>query len=358
VIYNGVAYQENVNCLWWNWPTNGWVSVATPAGAGACVAPDSSSSSSSSSSSGAALPGLKAAGNKIVSTVDGSTIELVGMNMSGCETPPASRCASLVTAGQAFWSGAFKSAHTGTNVVRLPLDAVNTNLTVYEQAVNDALCAGLYVIIDLHWSAPNGQQSIGQPGFADTDHAIAFWKRMADDFGDDPAVIFELFNEPFADNVYADATSATGLSCLANGCSYTPFCHQNNAANNAMQCIGVIYQVAGELQLLATIRGEGATNLVLLSPPWWAGEIEYWLQAYTGLTDSNTCASMHAYGYTGGMGPLTAVQAAGHCIVITEFTTPVGNLGPAAPLQAANIGTISWGPNSWGGAPSMSPLGW
>jgi endoglucanase len=216
----------------------------------------------------------------------------------------------------------------------------------------------LYVIVDLHWSAPTGQCDIGQPGFADANNAVPFWKQLADAYGSNPAVIFELFNEPFADNVYGDATGATGLACLASGCSYPTFCHQNNGASNAMQCAAVNWQVAGELGLLATIRGEGASNVALLSPPWWAGEIEYWLQAYAGLTDANTCASMHAYSYSKGMGPLNAVQAAGHCIVITEFTTPVGTLGAAGPLQALGIGTVSWGPNSWGGAPSVATTGW
>ena len=306
----------------------------------------------------AAVFGVKAIVGHLESTVDGLPVELIGMSMSGCETPPAPRCADIAAAGPAFWGGAFKAAHVGTNTVRLPADAVNTNLGVYEKAVNDALSAGLYVIIDLHWTAPTGQASIGQPGFPDADHSIGWWKQIADDFGSNPAVIFELFNEPYADNSYGDATGSVGLNCLANGCSYPTFCQQNNGAGNSMKCYTFTYEVAGEEQMLATIRGEGATNLILASPPWWAGEIEYWLQAYSGLTDTNTCASMHAYSYDKGMGPVNAVLAAGRCIVITEFTSPVGNLGAAGPLQALGIGTISWGPNAWGGSPSMSPTGW
>ena len=69
-------------------------------------------------------------------------------------------------------------------------------------AVAAANAAGLYVILDLHFAAPNNT-STGVPycpeaqiPMADQDHAPAFWASIAATFKSNPSVIFELFNEP------------------------------------------------------------------------------------------------------------------------------------------------------------------
>jgi hypothetical protein len=307
------------------------------------------------------------------------------MNMSGCEGP-ASRCTVIGNAGTGFWGGAFKNAHKGTNAVRIPLNAVLWQAASYQasvaKAVADATASGLYVLLDLHWSAPPGQAVLGQPGFPDAANAIPFWKQVADDFKSNPAVIFELFNEPFGDNNYGNSeSSANGVFkagaealFLASGGAFKPFCHQNNSGGNAMQCTSDVgkpwsnsnftYQVAGELTLLDTIRGEGATNVVLASPFWWAGEPETWLQIYTANGNPDPLKqfgmSMHDYGYSHGTGPLLGVLAAGYPIVITEFSqgSNVSNLGGVAWTNSQNVGLIAWGPNCWAGPLTMNPTGW
>jgi len=195
-------------------------------------------------------------------------------------------------------------------------------------------------------------------------------------------VIFELFNEPFGDNNYGNsehqvngvftpgAASCTNNpncnepSVMANGGTFTPFVQQNNASGNAIHTVNVSYQVAGELTLLDTIRGEGATNVVLASPFWWAGEPETWLQVYAAKGNPDPLKqfgmSMHDYGYSHGTGPLLGVLAAGYPIVITEFSqgSDVGNLGGVAWTNSQSIGLTAWGPNDWAGALNMSPTGW
>jgi hypothetical protein len=73
---------------------------------------------------------------------------------------------------------------------------------------------GLYVILDLHWNAPGTQKATDQQQMPDRDHAPAFWYSMAASFRSDPAVAFDLYNEPFPDSNH-DTTAA--WQCVRNG---------------------------------------------------------------------------------------------------------------------------------------------
>ena len=55
---------------------------------------------------------------------------------------------------------------------------------------------GLYVILDLHWTAP-GNQVAGAAADARHDHSPAFWESVASTFKANPAVVFDVFNEPY-----------------------------------------------------------------------------------------------------------------------------------------------------------------
>jgi aryl-phospho-beta-D-glucosidase BglC (GH1 family) len=47
------------------------------------------------------------------------------------------------------------------------------------------------------WTAPGSQKADGQLPMPDQDHSIAFWSSVAQQFKNNSAVIFDLFNEPF-----------------------------------------------------------------------------------------------------------------------------------------------------------------
>lgn len=340
----------------------------------AMAGPDGSAASSS------AAFGVKASGDRLVSTLDGATVALIGGNLSGCESPPISRCTLIGDAPVSWWRTTFKAIHPGTNTVRLPLNALfwlgnpaacgggygpGAYQSQVKQAIANATAAGLYVIIDLHWTAPNGYCAIGQPGFPDADHAFEFWKEMADLYGHQSNVIFELFNEPYGDGLDRNCCSINAQSQLmVNGGSEYQLVQQNNAAGNAGVTTKIAYQVAGERALLQTIRGEGATNLVLGSSWWWDGQIDLW-QALWNTADSNPDplhnfgASMHAYGYKRGLGPLLSVLAAGYPVVVTEFIGAVGSLGTEAQVRGVGVnGLLGWGANDWGGKLDLSRTGW
>ena len=91
----------------------------------------------------------------------------------------------LSAAGEEYWATTWKTQHPGTNAVGIHLDTCSylDNTTCapstrgniagdVAKIVAQATAAGLYVILDEEISAPAGQQSIGQPGFADATESL------------------------------------------------------------------------------------------------------------------------------------------------------------------------------------------
>ncbi|MEO6795585.1 MAG: cellulase family glycosylhydrolase [Candidatus Dormibacter sp.] len=144
-------------------------------------------------------------------------------------------------------------------------------IRAYVRRLHDA---GLYAIVDLHWSAQGTLPADGRTGqgraMADADHAPAFWQSVAATFRDDPAVLLDLFNEPHD----------ISWDCWANGCT--------------VQDATGSWQVAGFQSLLDTVRATGATNPVLVAGNRWAGDLRGWPH---GLRDSahQLAASWHVY---------------------------------------------------------------
>jgi len=347
--------------------------------------------------------GIKVSDGHLVSSVDGSPVQIIGANISGLETGSASRWPAFASAGPAFWSRVKNFDHRAINTVRLPLNEASwLNYTCYDpgagaaagfytaakgggftpdpkgayqgivkQAVKDATASGLYVILDLHWASPNNPAGqplcpIGQPGYADADHALLFWKQVADTFKDNPAVMFELFNEPFGSNVYGNWISGRSwiigneqpgpdAITLRDGGPYSPLLEQNNASGNAMQTYSFTWQVAGMQAMLDTIRHEGATNVILSAPIGWAGEIQSWLATRPTDPLQQLAVSWHVYGYKKGTAPPLAVLAAGFPIVITE-TYGLGAIGGYDWAASQHIGYLWWGWNDWGGQPLSAEL--
>jgi len=341
--------------------------------------------------------GIKVSDGRLVSSVDGSPVQIIGANISGLETGSASRWPAFAAAGPAFWSRVKNFSHHAINTVRLPLNEASwLNYTCYDpgagaaaalysaargggytpdpkgdyqaivkQAVADATASGLYVILDLHWGSPNNPAGqplcpLGQPGYADADHALLFWKQVADTFKGNPAVLFELFNEPYGSNVYrnwigsGDQAGPDAIT-LRDGGPYSPLLEQNNARNNAMLSYSFQWQVAGMQAMLDTIRHEGASNVILSAPIGWAGEIESWLATRPTDPLEQLGVAWHVYGYRKGTAPPLAVLAAGFPIVITE-TFGLGAIGGYDWAASQHIGYLWWGWNDWGGQPLSAEL--
>lgn len=211
------------------------------------------------------------------------------------------------------------------NVIRFPMNqAAWLDLTTYDhdgkprqadpgknyretviRSVDEAIAAGYYVILDLHWSGPKVRVP-GQPepvpqtpfegygaqnAMADADFSLAFWHSVADTFKDRPAVMFELFNEPYFDwivdtqdpwQVWRDGGY---ISRYRTG--YVQDGHEGIVQYN--------WRAVGMKQLLKAVRDTGAHNVVLVGGVKWAGDLEKWL-THRPIDPLNQLAAVwHAY---------------------------------------------------------------
>jgi hypothetical protein len=354
---------------------NGSSSGSSSSSSSSSSTSSSGSSSSSSSSSSGAVFGVKASGSKLVSTLNGAQVTLIGASMQGCdnEFQPA-WCAATASLAPSFWGGTWKTQRAGTNTVRLQLDvcayvvdsacatgANSSYPTQVQQIVANAIAGGLYVMISAQDSAITGHVSTGQPSFLDSTHGIPFWTAMANLYGHNPAVIFDIFNEPYGlgsgvvaynnwfyvGSPYNSSATGVDTAVVGAGGTYNPWVTMNES-QSLQAPVYVNWTVYGELQALTLIRSLGANNLVLLSPTGFAGEIENWLYTYQtgcGADPVHNCgASQHMYGYSFGMTPVAAVVSAGFPVVETEFeSTSDSSIGGCASGCYSLSQIQSWG---------------
>jgi endoglucanase len=149
-----------------------------------------------------------------------------------------------------------------------------------EQYVDELEAAGMYVIVDMHFSSTGGaRKATGQEPMPDERYAPAFWSSVAEAFKGNPAVIFDLFNEPYP-NRNSDTEAAWR-------------CDLNGSAGGT--CTGFKYQSAGMQQLLDAVRATGASNVVMVGGPQYAGDLDRWLQYQPVDPLHQLAASIHIY---------------------------------------------------------------
>jgi len=119
------------------------------------------------------------------------------------------------------------------------------------------LCAArkAYIILDLHWSdAGEWGRNIGQHNLPDQ-NSITFWKDLAPAFKDDPAVLFDLYNEPA--HIDWDQWFHGG-----------PMTETNEKTGATLA-----YESVGMPALVAAIRSKGAKNVIVAGGINWAYEV-------------------------------------------------------------------------------------
>jgi hypothetical protein len=271
-----------------------------------------------------ASPQLQVVGNQIVAPANaGCTVRLQGVNAdgmefdaSGAQGPPGQGITATVAEAVTAWQA---------NIVRIPMNqdwwfgcgGGGTNGANY-QAIIDSIvnyCSAnnAYALLDLHWSGnqtgatpPCGtgwgsDQSINDGGsrqqFMPDDNSVTFWSSVAAHYANNPAVLFDMYNEPFDYN-------SGGWSVWLNGGTNTDVCC------TAVTGISVTFHTPGMQALMNAIRGAGANNIVV------AGGLDY---AYdlTGL----------AYGLCGGPCNLTDT-ANGHGVMYSTHIYPTKGTAP------------------------------
>lgn len=158
------------------------------------------------------LPWLNTSGNRIVQS-DGTPVLLRGVNRSGLEYSEPSAEGFLAAAQ--FTEDEVREIVQGwrSKIIRVPFNqdwalrgrsdhSAESYLGALDQVISWASSLGAYTILDLQWLDADtvyGTNSDGTPNrVAPTPNAdsIVLWRTLATRYRDEPAVLFDLFNEP------------------------------------------------------------------------------------------------------------------------------------------------------------------
>jgi endoglucanase len=232
-----------------------------------CVHPTVKSTSDNSD-----LPMLKVTGNRLT-TATGDAVHLQGVDIPSLEWGQGDHLTnSLQTALD--W---------GANIIRLPLcedrwfgrtsDSTN-GAAEYQKTVEDfvnrAAAGKCYVILDLHWSDANvWGRYIGQHNMPD-DNSVAFWKDVSARFANNPAVLFDLYNEPhdISWEVWRNGGDVHDAKVRVTPSGTPP------------------YHTPGLQKLLETCRSTGAKNVVVAGGLDWSYDLRGIADGYA-LDDSS-----------------------------------------------------------------------
>jgi endoglucanase len=302
-------------------------------------------------------------GNQLVDGA-GETVRFLGVNRSGTEY-----------ACSEGW-GLFDSPHPGApddadmidairswdaNAVRVPLNeacwlGINGVKSRYtKRRYRDAIAsyvasleeAGLHPILDLHVVSPGRFRASHDVDhlrpMPDRGHALPFWRSVARHFGDDPAVVFDLYNEPHD----------VGWRCLLRGCRIT---HETSPATHkraAGRSKGPNYRAVGMQRLVEAIRRQGAINVIMVPGVDWSGNLSRWLRYAPHDPLGRIAASFHNY-----EGP-----DLGSCHLECWERT-VAPVAARVPVVSGEIGDVDCdhdyidGFMSWADEHGVSYLGW
>lgn len=248
---------------------------------------------------GGGAPALHVSGNRLVDA-GGTTRRLLGVNRSGGEF--------MCVQGYGIWDGpvddaAIKAiADWKADTVRIPLNEECwlglSNIKPeyagvhYVDAVKDLVARieahGMTPVVELHWTY--GQYTGNSAGCSDV-HATcqkpmpdmrytpSFWSSVASTFKNDPAVVFDLFNEPYPDR--ATPTTTQAWQCWRDGGT----------------CSGIGYEVAGTQDLVDSVRGAGARNLILAGGLAYSNDLSQWLTYRPTDPAGNLAAAYHVYNF-------------------------------------------------------------
>ena len=248
---------------------------------------------------GGTAPALHVSGTKLVDA-GGTAHRLLGVNRSGGEF--------MCVQGYGIWDGpvddaAIKAiADWKADAIRIPLNeecwlglsnvkpeyAGANYINAVKDLVTRVESYGLTPILELHWSY--GQYTGNSSGCSDVhatcqkpmpdaQYSPSFWSSVAGAFKDDQAAVFDLFNEPYPDR--ATSTTAQAWQCWRDGGT----------------CPGIGYEVAGMQDLVDSIRGAGAENVIMIGGLAYSNDLSQWLTYKPTDPAGNLVAAYHGYNF-------------------------------------------------------------
>ena len=265
----------------------------------------------------------------------GQPIRLLGVDRSGTEYACIQGWGIFDGPNDAASVAAMASWHI--NAVRVPLNEdcwLNINGVnpayggaTYQNAVLNYVKLlhqhSLYVILDLHWNAPGTQRATGQQPMPDADHSPAFWRSVATTFKNDPAAVFDLYNEPYG----------VDWNCWLNGCSSPG------------------WQTAGMQALVDAVRATGASNVIMLGGLSYANDLSGWLSHEPTDAGHQLAASFHTYNFN-------------TCNTVACWNAQASPTAARVPLVTGEIGENDCGHAfidsymAWADSHAVSYLGW
>jgi hypothetical protein len=215
----------------------------------------------------------------------------------------------------------------GATAVRLPLDqdfwlsGASRYCSGYQATVRAAVAEieanHMIAILDLHWSDQGNlnNRALEQQCMPDQ-NSQTFWQQVAAVYKNDPNVWFELYNEP---NPPLTSTAASQWNTWENGGSVTCAAGYKGAPK-------VTFNAVGMQQLVNTIRGTGASNIVI------AGGSHASLNGVPLLTGGNIAYNVHPYDND----DYVKNQEA-------EWATNFGNISTQVPIVITEFGDVNCG---------------
>lgn len=251
---------------------------------------------------------LRVSGNELVNA-SGSPVRLLGVDRSGAEYACINgRLIEGPTGEQSI--KAMTSWHI--DAVRIPLNedcwlGINGLRSSFSSVKYRALIreyvarlnqAGLYVILDLHWNAPGGELAIGQQQMADLNHAPAFWSSVARVFKTDPAVAFDLYNEP----------NGISWQCWRDGC-----------------VLPEGWRAAGMQMLVDAVRAAGARQPIIATGLDWGNGLGSWLRYRPHDPANQVVAGVHIYNFNS-------------CVTVACWNSEAKPVARKVPVVASELG--------------------
>jgi endoglucanase len=250
-------------------------------------------------------PELKVVGNQVVTT-DGKPVWLQGLAVDSMQWSQGENI---------LWSIRVALDEWKSNVIRLPvLDTfwygkgkgqpeggeVAYRDTV-DKAIKLAASRGAWVVLDLH--------GFGAP----TEAHLAFWKEVGERYKNNPAVLYELFNE---------AHSLT-WKVWRNGGSLEDVRHNDvNPTENTLKTEAKY--TPGMQALVKAVRDTGAKNIVVVGGLDWAYDLSGIVNGYAldDLGGNGIIYVSHIYPWKSDWQNKVLVAADKHPIIITEIGCP------------------------------------
>jgi endoglucanase len=250
-------------------------------------------------------PELKVEGNQVM-TVDGKPVWLQGLSVDSMQWSQGENVLWTIRVAMDDWK---------SNVIRLPVHEtfwfgkgkgqppggeVAYRETV-DQAIKLASTRGAWIVLDLH--------GFGAP----TEAHVAFWKEAAVRYRNNPAVLFELFNEPH------------GLTweVWRNGGSLKDVKHNDvNPTENTLKTEADF--TPGMQALVKTVRDTGAKNILVIGGLDWAYDLSGVANGFAldDLGGNGIIYVSHIYPWKSDWKNKVLVAADKYPIIITEVGCP------------------------------------